>query len=107
MRIAGWFGARISRFGWPAQTWVAIAAAAVASLALFVSVDQANQSRKHNRLSVKLYLEFKTLYLPGQDHGLYISNLGLGPAFVESEPLEPTGYAGRSAPCRAPRQEMR
>lgn len=55
----------------------------IAFLALFVSIDQAYQMRKHNRLSVKPYLTFGTIYAQGNDKGLILENDGFGPARIE------------------------
>ncbi len=63
--------------------FIAIASAVIALLVFFLTVWQGMQTRKHNQLSVKPFLDF--LWVNNHEKGIKceIANLGLGPAFLD------------------------
>lgn len=66
-----------------AGTVVATCAAAIALMALFVSIGQMQATRLHNRKSVRPILRFSSGYVgPDNTVGLRLENSGLGPAIV-------------------------
>ncbi len=65
------------------ESVTAIAAIVVAVAALGVSIWEGRVSRQHNRLSVKPAPCFIWRDHPGHPLGLYLKNMGLGPAFVD------------------------
>lgn len=68
---------RVSR--WPADRWIEASVAVVALAALFVSIDQGCQTRRHNRLSVRPKLVHDFYY--GDDGaGWKRVSFGSGPA---------------------------
>ena len=71
------------------QTITAIATSVLALLALFLSLWQAFQSRKHNKLSVRPLLVFivnydTTIDTNNRGIGFSVSNKGVGPALISS-----------------------
>ena len=65
------------------ETIVAVAATSVALIALFVSVWQGIETRKHHRLSVTPKLSFEERTRRGGEIGLVVANGGIGPAMIE------------------------
>jgi hypothetical protein len=64
------------------ETVVAICALVISIAALLVSVGQTWITREHNKKSVTPVLQFGTVYSQGDTAGLYLKNVGLGPAKV-------------------------
>jgi hypothetical protein len=74
------------------QAWVMIASAVIASCALWFSIWQAAQQRRHNRLSVKPHLATWTYRDPQKGtFKVELINNGLGPAHIERFSLELDG----------------
>ncbi len=73
-----------SRGRWSASTTAAVAAVVIAAVAVFVSVHEARQTRNHNKLSVLPRIQFDTTTMRERDRGLYMANVGLGPAVLDS-----------------------
>jgi hypothetical protein len=65
-----------------ASDWIALASAFIALLVLGLTIWQGLQTRKHNRLSAKPYLDFKWVNKPHNGLRCELNNLGLGPAFL-------------------------
>lgn len=65
-----------------ASVVVAICATVIAVLSLAVSVSEARATRRHNRLSVRPFLELRVGLSQGRIAGLQLINAGLGPAAI-------------------------
>ena len=65
-----------------ASDWIALASAVIALLVLGLTIWQGLQTRKHNRLSAKPYVDFSWVNKPLQGLRCELKNLGLGPAFI-------------------------
>jgi hypothetical protein len=65
-----------------ASVVVAICATVIAVLSLAVSVYEAQATRRHNRLSVRPFLELRFGLPQGRRAGLQLINAGLGPAAI-------------------------
>jgi len=65
-----------------ASVVVAICATVIAVLSLAVSVYEARATRRHNRISVRPYLELRVGLPQGRMAGLQLINAGLGPAAI-------------------------
>ena len=55
----------------------------IAALAFFISIWSVVTSRKHNRLSVRPHMKIYEYFFLDWS-GIYISNMGLGPAIIKS-----------------------
>ncbi len=71
---------------------ISLAAGFIAIIALGVSIHQGYETRRHNRLSVRPIMASKTTYEPGEDQGLFLENVGFGPAVVTKIELFVKGY---------------
>jgi hypothetical protein len=90
-----------------ADTYVAISAAAIAGIALWVGYRQMQLTHAHNRKSVQPVLQLRSSFSQGKQAGLRLSNVGLGPAKIvgstigvkldESEPYRDLGQYGKKA----------
>jgi hypothetical protein len=65
-----------------ASVVVAICATVIAVLSLTVSVYEARATRRHNRISVRPFLELRAGLRQGGKAGLQLINAGLGPAAI-------------------------
>jgi hypothetical protein len=65
-----------------ASVVVAICATVIAVLSLAVSVSEARATRRHNRISVRPFLELRVGLSQGSTAGLQLRNAGLGPAVI-------------------------
>jgi len=74
---------------------VAICATVIAVLSLAVSVYEARATRRHDRISVRPFLELRVGLRQGSTAGLQLINAGLGPAAITKTVLtldgEPLG----------------
>ena len=61
---------------------IAICATVIAVLSLAVSVSEARATRRHNRISVRPFLELRVTLSQGRRAGLQLINAGLGPAVI-------------------------
>ena len=61
---------------------VAICATVIAVLSVAVSVDEARATRRHNRITVRPFLELRVGLPQGGKAGLQLINAGLGPAAI-------------------------
>ena len=81
-----------------AESITAIAAVVTAFVALAVGVWQVSETRRHNRLSVRPLLDFRTQVemrsLDSAVVGFYITNRGLGLAEVENMGIEVAPRSG-------------
>jgi len=66
----------------PASDVIATSSIVIAVLALVVSVYQLMLTRQHNRRSVRPALQLDTRFRPGEQSGLLLTNVGLGPAVI-------------------------
>jgi hypothetical protein len=77
------------------------AATVIAVLSLAVSVYQAWVTRRHDRISVRPYLELRVPLQQGRTAGLKLINAGLGPAAITRTILtldgEPLGEFGETS----------
>jgi hypothetical protein len=84
-----------------ASVVVAICATIVAVLSLAISVYEARANRRHNRISVRPFLEFRIGLPQGRIGGLQLINVGLGPAVITRAVLtldgEPLGEFGEES----------
>ena len=62
--------------------YIALISALIALLAFGLTVWQGLQTRNHNRLSSKPFLDFRWVNKPGDGLRCELKNLGLGPAFL-------------------------
>jgi hypothetical protein len=80
---------------------VAICATVIAVLALAVSVYEARATRRHDRISVRPFLELRVGLRQGSTAGLQLINAGLGPAAITKTVLtldgDPLGESARRA----------
>ena len=65
-----------------ASAVVAICATVIAVLSLAVAVYEARATRRHNRISVRPFLELRVGLSQGRMAGLQLINAGLGPAAI-------------------------
>jgi hypothetical protein len=65
-----------------ASVVVAICATVIAAVSLAVSVYEARASRRHNRISVRPFLELRVGVSQGRPAGLQLINAGLSPAII-------------------------
>jgi hypothetical protein len=65
-----------------ASVVVAICATVIAVVSLAVSVYEARAMRRHNRISVRPFLELRVGLSQGRSAGLQLINAGLGPAAI-------------------------
>jgi hypothetical protein len=65
-----------------ASVVVAICATVIAVASLAVSVYEARATRRHNRISVRPFLELRVGLSQGRTAGLQLINAGLGPAAI-------------------------
>ena len=65
-----------------ASVVVAICATVIAVVSLAVSVYEARATRRHNRISVRPFLELRVGLSQGRMAGLQLINAGLGPAAI-------------------------
>jgi hypothetical protein len=65
-----------------ASVVVAICATVIAVLSLVVSVSEARATRRHNRISMRPFLELRVGLPQGGKAGLQLINAGLGPAAI-------------------------
>ena len=61
---------------------VAICATVIAVLSIAVSVSEARAARRHDRISVRPFLELRVGLRQGRTAGLQLINAGLGPAVI-------------------------
>jgi hypothetical protein len=84
-----------------ASVVVAICATAIAVLSLAVAVFEARATRRHNRISVRPFLELRVGLSQGRTAGLQLINVGLGPAVITRTALtlddEPLGEFGEAS----------
>lgn len=76
---------QVKRFRFGPDTIIGLGATVIAIVALVYSIREANESRRHNRLSVKPVLIFETEV--AQDDSIeriHLKNLGTGPAIIKS-----------------------
>ncbi|EDM65929.1 hypothetical protein PE36_08006 [Moritella sp. PE36] len=62
--------------------WIALVSVSIALLAFALTIWQGFLTRKHNRLSVKPFLDFSWVNKPGEGLRCEVLNLGTGPAFL-------------------------
>jgi hypothetical protein len=72
---------------------VAICATVIAVLALAVSIDEARATRRHNRITVRPFLELRVGLPQGGKAGLQLINAGLGPAAITRTVLSLDGQS--------------
>jgi hypothetical protein len=72
---------------------VAICATVIAVLSLAVSVDEARATRRHNRITVRPFLELRVGLPQGGKAGLELINAGLGPAAITRTVLSLDGQS--------------
>jgi hypothetical protein len=72
---------------------VAICATVIAVLSLAVSVDEARATRRHNRITVRPFLELRVGLPQGGKAGLQLINAGLGPAAITRTVLSLDGQS--------------
>ena len=65
-------------------TFVATCAAVIALLSLVVTIVQVRATHTHNRKSVRPVLQMADTFHAGEQAGLLLSNVGLGPARIVS-----------------------
>jgi hypothetical protein len=65
-----------------ASVIVAICATVIAVVSLAVTVYEARATRRHNRISVRPFLELRVNLSQGRKAGLQLINAGLGPAVI-------------------------
>jgi hypothetical protein len=65
-----------------ASTVVAICATLIAVLSLSVAIYEARATRRHDRISVRPFLELRVGLRQGHTAGLQLINAGLGPAVI-------------------------
>jgi len=65
---------------WSTDNTVATATVVVAVLAVFIAWDQGRTMREHNKMSVRPLLVIEEHTIPGSDRGIFIRNVGPGPA---------------------------
>ena len=70
------------RDGLDADTYVAILAATIAAIALWVGYRQMQLTHAHNRKSVQPVLQLRSSFGQGKQAGLRLTNVGLGPAKI-------------------------
>lgn len=83
-----------------AETVIAICAVFIAACALGVSIWQGAETRRHNKLSVKPYINIRVLISRQAEYmGVQIENNGIGPAvikkcivFVDGKPTQIDSY---------------
>lgn len=84
-----------------ASVVVAICATVIAVLSLAVSVSEARATRRHDRISVRPFLELQVTLPQGGTAGLRLINAGLGPAAITRTVLtldgEPLGEYGEDS----------
>lgn len=84
-----------------ASVVVAVCATVIAVFSLGVSVYEARATRRHNRISVRPFLELRAGFPPGGRAGLQLINAGLGPAAITRTVLtldgEPLGEYGEES----------
>lgn len=59
----------------------------IATLAIFLSLNEGSSNRKHNRLSVRTYIvlhQYKNIVDKTYYHSIALENNGLGPAIIKS-----------------------
>jgi hypothetical protein len=95
-----------------ANTVTAICATGIAVASLAVSISQTRAVQKHNRRSVRPFLQFEYQIVPSGHAGMRLRNVGLGPAIVTATSVtldgKPIGLwdevsvneLRRSLPCR-------
>lgn len=72
---------------------VAICATVIAVLSLAVSVDEARATRRHNRITVRPFLELRVDLHQDGKAGLHLINAGLGPAAITRTVLSLDGQS--------------
>ena len=72
---------------------VAICATVIAVLSLAVSVDEARATRRHNRITVRPFLDLRVSLPQGGKAGLQLINVGLGPAVITRTVLSLDGQS--------------
>jgi hypothetical protein len=84
-----------------ASVIVAICATVIAVVSLAVSVYEARATRRHNRISVRPFLELRVSLSQGRTAGLQLINAGLGPAVITGTVLtldgQPLGEFGETS----------
>lgn len=84
-----------------ASVIVAICATVIAVVSLAVSVYEARATRRHNRISVRPFLELRVSLSQGRKAGLQLINAGLGPAVITGTALtldgQPLGEFGEAS----------
>jgi len=84
-----------------ASVVVAICATVIAVVSLVVSIYEARATRRHNRISVRPFLELRVGLPQGGTAGLQLINAGLGPAAITRTVLtldgEPLGDYGEDS----------
>jgi hypothetical protein len=78
-----------------ASAVVAICATVIAVLSLVVSIYEVRATRRHNRISVRPFLELRVGLSQGRTAGLQLIHTGLGPAAITSTVLTLDGPRGR------------
>jgi hypothetical protein len=77
---------------------VAICATVIAVLSLIVAIYEARAARRHDRISVRPFLDLRAGFPQGRTAGLRLINSGLGPAVITGTVLtvdgEPLGEFG-------------
>ena len=80
---------------------VAICATVIAVVSLAISVYEARATRRHNRISVRPFLELRVGLSQGRTAGLQLINAGLGPAVITRTVLtldgQPLGEFGEAS----------
>lgn len=87
---------------------VALMSAVISACALWVSIQQADLAREHNRLSVRPQLDWRIDDAPDGSLTVSLINVGLGPASVNDVHIiylgRPLGLAGEEACSELDRQ---
>ena len=93
-----------------ASVVVATSAAVIAVLSLAVSLYEARATRRHDRISVRPFLELRVGLSQGRTAGLQLINADLGPAAITRTVLtldgEPLGKYSESDSQHSPRQAL-
>jgi len=85
-----------------------ISAMITATCALFVSVWQGYETRTHNRLTVRPHLQLTRSIERGKPIGLYVKNVGSGPAIIKKVEVYFADNLIKEGPDNfAPRQIMK
>ncbi len=75
---------------------VSVVAVFIALLALLVSLYEGYEIRKHNRLSLKPYLDLQIHFENNEALEISIENAGLGPAIIQNFEIHADGQKARN-----------